>query len=162
MSKRQAMKTQATLFDGKTPPKQMYHVTVVPDPFAATTQPKGIAKVLRGGPPGPDNTTCANKCTFVNSDGFFKMPPSAEARLHLFVAVVGLRDLKIEVLAQRPDGKQVFRVTLPTERAWQEVVVPLNPGTFKAGAAVGDITVFQLGQDASAELYVRSVNARTY
>lgn len=153
------MQSQTVLLDGTTPPPQMFHVQIVPDPLAGA----GVAAtpVLKGGPAGANNTTTANKASLLKPAGFFRVG-QRESQVRLFVAVRGPRELRIEVLSKAPAGKQVHRVTLAGEGEWQEVVLPVDLAKLPAGATVNDITVFQLGQDPSAELYIRAITLRGY
>lgn len=166
------MQTQTVLFDESNPPRQMFHVERVADPFptSAPSEPRAEARgcaanniclVLQGGPPGGANPTSANKATLLSPAGFFQVP-SAESQVRLFVAVRGSRQLRIEMHAKAKAGRQIFTVTLPAEASWQEVVLPIDRDKFSPGAIVNDITVFQLGPDIPSQLYIRAATLRTY
>ncbi len=146
-------KGQTLLLDGQRPAPEMYHVSVVAGPFG------GQGKVLKGGPLGPEEPY-ANKCTFINDKGFFVVPKSGKAELHLRLAMRALDALKVEVVSRDPSGDQKFSQTLAAKGKWQDVVLALDPKLLPPGSTVYDITVFQVGKDKQAELYVDRVTLR--
>ena len=157
------MTSQKVLLDGAHPPKEMFHVTIAPDPLAKpTTPPAEVVKVLVGGPLGPSEPH-ANKTTFIEPKGFFVMPASGKAELHFFVAMHELLDLKIQVTATA-GASQKASATLAAADRWEEVVVALDPAKLKPGSVVNDITIWQADSakkaTKAAALYVRSVVLR--
>ncbi|MDD4890109.1 MAG: hypothetical protein PHU85_09280 [Phycisphaerae bacterium] len=145
------------LFDAAHPLKSMPHVKIVGDPFAASRPDAPAPLVLKGGPLGPEEAY-QNKGTFPADH--FVMPTSGRADLVVVVAMKKLTDLKVEVWGKNPDGKSdgmKFRKTLPAVDGWQTVTVPIDATKVKPGAAVYDITIFQVGKDKDARLFIKGV-----
>jgi hypothetical protein len=155
------MNSQSVLIDAAHPAKSMFHVTTVADPFGkAGAAGNETPKVLKGGPLS-DKEPYANKLTFVTDKGFFAMPKSGGAELHLRLAVRKIRDVRVEVTARDPKGSKKFNATLPAEGGWQELVLVLDSAVFQPGSTIFDITVFQVGKDHAAEIYVGEIKLRT-
>jgi hypothetical protein len=141
------------LVSGTQPLMSMPHVKIVDDPFAAAAP----VKVLKGGPLGKEEPY-QNKCTFPADH--FVVPAGGRVEVEVVVAMRRLTDLKVEIWSRDPTAGMKFRQTLPAVDGWQTVAVPVDASKIPAGAVVNDITVFQVGKDPKAELYVRSVTLR--
>ena len=67
---------------------------------------------------------------------------------------------QVEVWGKNPDGKSggmKFRKTLAAADDWQEVTVPIDETKIKPSATVYDITIFQVGKDKDARLFIKGV-----
>jgi len=121
------------------------HCTVVDDPFG------GPGKVLVGEPVEKN----ANKTTFINSKGFFAIPPEWGGSVFIRLAVRGSRKLKVQMVAKgcRP---KTYRFELPVEGRWSEVELPVRNASdrTKPGDTVFDVSIWQLDGGKQGRLWV--------
>lgn len=152
-----AASPKTLLFDAAHPLASMPHVTIAADPFATSRPDHSSPRVLAGGKLGKEEPY-QNKGTFLAAH--FTMPASGKAHLLVEVAMTELTELKVEVWGKSPAGQSSgmkFRTTLPVKAGWQAVNVPIDAAKVPPGTRVNDITIFQVGKNPAARLYIRGV-----
>lgn len=134
------------------------HVHDVDDPFILSQPP---IRVMAGEPAGGVGTPTPRKMTFLCKDGFFSVPASGAPELHMTIGVVGLRKIHVYVGGRDPKGHKRYCLELPAEGCWCEVVIPLLLDRNKPGSTIEDITIFQVGEQAGAGLYLKKIVLRS-
>jgi hypothetical protein len=140
-----AASTGQLLLDAERGTTSRVHCFTVDDPFG------GRGKVVHGEVVEEGK----NKTTFLNSRGFFVVPPEGAGKVVLRYAVRKERSLRVALVGERGNLKSYY-FQAPAENTWCEAVMPLKDlaGKVNAGEKVVDISVWQQGGGKDAGLWV--------